>query len=441
MAKQMARTKPSEMKKKTDIKVPHISAIKRNQIVREIIECSDEDIMDILRRVGVGERFFTCYMCGEIRKAKDFYTSTDPNVHTGMVRICRDCCDKIVYQRDEYGNTSPPTKQTAMKALEYMDKPFVDNVYDSSVAESESQAQLGRNKDFWRCYTSRINSNTKYAMMRWRDSDGFNRTYRAAEEGLPEKVFEVATPADQMQENQERYEINKADVIKFVGYDCFADEPEADKPRLYAQLVGFLDDSAKEDPFKLNSIIQIVKALNQAEALNTTIAVLMSDKRQMLENQASINKILDSRSKCLNSATQLAKDNGISQIYNTSKSQGSQTLSGRIKKVTEENLREGKANFFSIGTARGMQQVADISALACAKAIGLNEDIVREINSISREQVTAAIKQRDEYHEKYRILLQENVDLKNYLRDKGLIDESSVAIDGVPEQIGGDATT
>jgi hypothetical protein len=34
---------------------------------------------DVLVQLGVGTEYFTCYLCGGVKKKEDFYTSTDPN--------------------------------------------------------------------------------------------------------------------------------------------------------------------------------------------------------------------------------------------------------------------------------------------------------------------------------------------------------------------------
>jgi hypothetical protein len=70
-----------------------------------------------------------------------------------------------------------------------------------------------------------------------------------------------------------------------------------------------------------------------------------------------------------------------------------------------------------------MQQVAEISAKAQVDQIGFDENVMLEISNIRRELVDDLQKQRDKAVERARLLLVENKDLKEFLRDKGLIDE------------------
>jgi hypothetical protein len=76
-----------------------------------------------------------------------------------------------------------------------------------------------------------------------------------------------------------------------------------------------------------------------------------------------------------------------------------------------------------------MQQVAEISARAQVDQIGFDENVMLEISNIRRELVDDLQKQRDKAVERARLLLVENKDLKEFLKDKGLIDEFGKVID------------
>lgn len=76
-----------------------------------------------------------------------------------------------------------------------------------------------------------------------------------------------------------------------------------------------------------------------------------------------------------------------------------------------------------------MRQVAEISAKAQVDQIGFDENVMLEISNIRRELVDDLQKQRDKAVERARLLLVENKDLKEFLKDKGLIDEFGQVID------------
>jgi hypothetical protein len=76
-----------------------------------------------------------------------------------------------------------------------------------------------------------------------------------------------------------------------------------------------------------------------------------------------------------------------------------------------------------------MQQVAEISAKAQVDQIGFDENILLEISNIRRELVEDLQKQRDKAVERARVLLVENKDLKEFLKEKDIIDEFGQVFD------------
>ena len=92
-------------------------------------------------------------------------------------------------------------------------------------------------------------------------------------------------------------------------------------------------------------------------------------------------------------------------------------------------FRDAKINMYDIDYCQGMRQVAEISAKAQVDQIGFDENIMNEIGNIRRELVDDLQKQRDKAVERARLLLVENKDLKEFLKEKGLIDEVGQVID------------
>lgn len=84
---------------------------------------------------------------------------------------------------------------------------------------------------------------------------------------------------------------------------------------------------------------------------------------------------------------------------------------------------------YDIDYCRGMQQVAEISAKAQIDQIGFDENVIDEIQGIRRDLVESLTKERDKAVERARVLLVENKDLKDFLRDKNLIDAYGQVID------------
>jgi hypothetical protein len=223
---------------------------------------------------------------------------------------------------------------------------------------------------------------------------------------------------------------NRKDLIRLIGYDPFANYPvEQDLPVLYAQIISFIDEETKNDGMKMNAVIQIVQAFNQIQKLNDAINELLADTKKLNNNNGIIKQHSDTISKLLGGANALAKDNGISVNFNNSKSKGQNTLTGKMKELDLIGFRDSKINMYDIDYCKGMQQVAEISAKAQVDQIGFDENVMNEINNIRRELVDELQKQRDKANERARLLLVENKDLKEFLKEKGLIDEFGQVID------------
>ena len=100
-----------------------------------------------------------------------------------------------------------------------------------------------------------------------------------------------------------------------------------------------------------------------------------------------------------------------------------------MKELEQIGFRDAKINMYDIDYCRGMQQVAEISAKAQIDQIGFDENAIDEIQGIRRDLVESLTKERDKAVERTRVLLVENKDLKDFLREKGFIDEFGQVIE------------
>lgn len=124
----------------------------------------------------------------------------------------------------------------------------------------------------------------------------------------------------------------------------------------------------------------------------------------------------------------LARDNGISIKHSNHNTKGANTWTGKVKELKEMKLREQEVNAFDIGTSRGMLQVAEASTAAIMKQLALDENDYTEMISTQRQKLLELENKCDAAIEEARILRRENDDLKNFLRDKKLIDENDEVI-------------
>lgn len=369
---------------------------------------------------------YVCPHCGVLKKKTEFYVSSDPAVRIGIAFPCKACAEKIARGYNERsGKYSDVTETTLKNALCYLDKPFLNVLYEASYAEVHDDSLERPKTNMWAAYIKNVQMK-QYNTLRWRDSDFF----KDGHSDLKDDNQSIQLMENMTQEEINEYKTNKRDIIRMVGYDPFANYPvEQDLPVLYAQLISFIDEETKNDGMKMNAVIQIVQAFNQIQKLNDAINELSADTTKLNNNNGTIKQHADTISKLLSGANALAKDNGISVNFNNSKSKGQNTLTGKMKELDLIGFRSAKINMYDIDYCKGMQQVAEISAKAQIDQIGYDENVMVEIGNIRRELVDDLQKQRDKAIESARKLLVENRDLKEFLKEKELIDEFGQVID------------
>ena len=369
---------------------------------------------------------YLCPYCNKEKKASEFYMSSDPLVMTGKTTMCKECAEKIARNWDgRTGEFGDCTKASVQEALERLDKPYFDKLWDASYFEYINDNNPKKRTNIWASYIKNIGL-PQYKTLRWRDGDLFTNYKEMA---LKQAQQEVGTASsDEIAKNQEineEYEKNRSDVIRLLGYDPFEKEQEEDKPLLYSQLIGYLDlGGDNEDMMRTSSAITIVRGFLQQAKLDDMIAKAMSSPN-VSNKSGEIKSYLDSKQKVSSTISQLAEQSCLSLKHNKNASKGENTFTGKIKKLKEINLRDAEVNAFDIGTAEGMRQVADISNASIMKQIALDENDYTEMLAKQREMIVKLQEKADINEEKARILLRENLDLKKYIESQG-IDISSM---------------
>lgn len=347
-----------------------------------------------------------CPICDKQKPREDFYPSTDPMNIAGITPICRDCAKGIALRRDGNGEEYDPTKESVQLALSYMNKPFVEKVWESATRSTMTSSAL---TNAWGNYM-RLVSTQQYAGMTYRDSDFYRIS--ASIGSNPDEALDNKDVAEAFQQNKE-------DAIRLLGYDPFEKEALGDQPFLYANLIGYLDASseANEDRMRVSSIIEIVKGFNHIEKMNNIIAGLMDDVTNLERNIATIRNLEDTKSKITNSVLSLAKDNGISLKHSVNASKGENTWTGKVRKMKEMNLRDAEMNLYDAEYSEGLRQVAEISDAAIIKQIKLDENDQNDMIIQQRALINKYKEIADTSEEKARVLLRENSDLKERLQE------------------------
>ena len=268
------------------------------------------------KKTAADDKKYLCHYCLKEKRKTEFYMSTDPLVLSGITSICKDCTKKIALnwdeRRQEYGTC---TKASIQEALERLDKPYIESLYNSSYLEWANPNNKNPKTTVWDAYIKNVGLKN-YKGMRWRDSDIYDVYVEKAKHAAKiELDKEDRLPDAYLPEVNEEYKTNRRDVIRMTGYDPFANYPiESDKPMLYAQIVSFIDEETKNDGMKMNAVIQIVKSFNQISKINDAIDELSSDTMKLNNNNGTIKQLADTVSKLLSGANALAKDNGINNI-------------------------------------------------------------------------------------------------------------------------------
>ena len=362
---------------------------------------------------------YLCPYCNKEKVAGLFYMSSDPLVMTGITTMCKDCAEKIARNYDpntkEYGDC---TKTSIMQALERLDKPYLESIWEASYFELYNDSAQKKRTNMWACYIKNIGMQ-QYKTLRWRDGDIY-ATFRERANANATLLEKKEVTVFKNDEIKEEYHKNRSDVIRLLGYDPFENEADEDKPLLYSQLIGYLDLSGdNDDMMRTSSAITIVRGFLQQSKIDDMIANAMAYVGA--EGKAGeIKSYLDSKQKISSTISQLAEQSCLSLKHNKNSSKGENTFTGIVRKLKEMDLRAAEVNAFDIGTCEGMRQVADISNASIMKQIRLDENDYTEMLAQQRDMITKLKEKADKSEEAYRILLRENVDLKKYIEESGI---------------------
>lgn len=375
------------------------------------------------KTTATDEPRYLCPYCLREKKKSEFYVSTDPRVRTGVTQMCKECVQKIAFNWDEYRQEmGTPTKKSVMDALEYIDRPFLEALWNSSYNEWLNPESERKRKSIWDAYIKNV-SMQQYNGKRWRDSDIFQTYVEDAKQVVTmeaNKKNSAHALADSQEVNDE-FEKNKNSVIRLLGYDPFMSEKPEDQPLLYSQLIGYLDagGDGNEDMMRTSSAITIVRGFLQQAKLDDKLATVMANTNA---NPIEMKTLLDAKKNLSATISQLAEQSCLSLKHNKNASKGENTWTGKIKKLKELNLREAEVNGFDIGTCRGMQQVLEISDSSIMKQLALDESEWSDMVAEQRQMLIKVQNERDVYKEINRILLRENIDLRDTLSENGFLD-------------------
>lgn len=154
---------------------------------------------------------------------------------------------------------------------------------------------------------------------------------------------------------------------------------------------------------------------------------LMGNINEVQDNSATIKSLQDSKQKITSMITNLAAESCLSLKNSKRQVKGENTWTGKIKRIKDLNLREAEMNGFDVATCRGMAQVQEISDASIMKQLALDESEWSDIVADMREDNQRLRKENGSYKEINRLLLKENLDLKDYLEERGIAPKNATA--------------
>ena len=358
-----------------------------------------------------------CLICDTLKKKDDFYISTDPMNKAGHTQICKICARKLALRTDKNGIEHECNIDSVCLSLKYMNKPFLHDLWDSSIQESENLVAGKVKYSPATAYFKNV-AMGQYNGLTYFDSDMFKERVIYEDEKTPQMIVEEHAGQD----TYDDFVKNKKDVIRLLSYDPFEQEAISDQPFLYSQLLGLLDSGGEEndDMMRNASCISIVRGFLQQSKIDNSIASLMTDIKNIDKNSATIKSLQDSKSKITSVITSLAADSCISLKNNKNAKKGENTWTGKIKKIKELDLRQGRVNGFDIETSKAMRQVMDNSHRSIMQELKLDDSDWSDMVAEQRDMIVKMQRQLDQYIEISRILLNENLDLKDFIKEQDI---------------------
>lgn len=329
----------------------------------------------------------SCSCCGKEKDIKTgFYVSNSiVNKSIGKLSICKECIWRLFDEFVEECNGNE--KVATYRLCRLLDFPYLEVPFQSAVDESEKN-----NANVFKVYIKNINSLKQYINYTFENGDSIDEKKEAIE---GEKEDLNITERDKQ---------NEKDVIRIIGYDPFESENKKDRKFLFNRLVDMLDDSVLEDNVKLMSVISIVKGFNQVEYVDMAIAKITANIDKLNDNNGGLKSLIDSKKNLMTTILKACEDNGISTKFNTNKSKGSGTLTGMIKKLGELDLDESKVNLFDIQTAKGMEQVAELSHKSIMKQLQFDENDYADMVAYQKDELFKLTRDKESLEEEVRLL-------------------------------------
>lgn len=305
-----------------------------------------------------------CTKCGKLRYlSRDYYMSNSDKHSDNRISVCKQCLLGDLDTKNADDLLSEEFIDKLKDVLLDMNRPYIHSVWVDSVEESKE-----RNMETFGILIKNLNLN--HRNKNWRDSEFATSTPNKETQNGSHKNKGSSKQKLEKKHNIELDTQNEKDVLRLLGYDPFEHETEEDRPMLYNRLVDYLSEDVLEDGYRLSSAISIVRTFNQVDRLDAAMATA---------NPSDVGALITAKEKLHRVINTIAKENGISVGANSKKSAGSGTLTGIMKQLQDYGFHESATNLFDIETAKGIEQVADLSNRNIIKQLSFDENDYSEM--------------------------------------------------------------
>lgn len=373
-----------------------------------------------------------CTACHDNKNLTDFYLSYSPMYSLDQrTPVCKECCKNSCLNED-----GTVCMDKLKDLLRQIDKPlYYDLIASAETSVKKENSYLSDEETKLHGYDILSKYFTLIAMRQDRaksysdsEKDGFmhqnnNRTIGEKRQ-IESKYADVNTDikSNSILSNEEDVKWTKKDkqnmkyVISTVGYDPFEDVglSESDRKYCFNVLSGYCDtDGITEDGHKMQGVIEMTLAYCQckriAEILNIELA-----KDNVDENK--ISRLTSAKSSLLSNIATIAKDNNIASNYNKNSKQGQNSLTSKMKEMSENGFSEIEVNLFDIKTSEAFKQIDEISNNNIANQLTLDNNEWSEIVKEQREVIQKYDTELETIREENRILKNKIIDLENKKR-------------------------
>lgn len=377
-----------------------------------------------------------CSCCGQEKKTTEFYASANPLYSSDKrIPICKICVRDLCID-DDTGEINEVKLNQVLKSVQ---KPYFKDDLASAYSQFAKEHSYIAAEDVKKYGDKILGLYFKNTMLRqnkdlsYDDSErmGFihqnSNIPRSEKDKIAKKYADIQLNCDDKDSlscDKENVRWSKKDkqnmkyVISTVGYDPFEDIglDEYDRKYCFNIMSGYCDtDGITDDGHKMQGVIEMTMLYCQCRRITEAMNIELS-KADV--NDTKIQKLTSSKSSLLSSISKIAQDNNIASNFNKNSKQGQNSLTSKMKEMSEHGFAEIEVNLFDIKTAEAFRQIDEISNTNIANQLTLDAAEYSDIIKEQREMIQKYDSDIESLKEENRVLKNKIIDLEN---KKGVI--------------------